>query len=71
MSREIIKIEGTVIEALPNTVFRVELPNGHRVLGHLAGKARRESVRLAPGDKVTLGMTPYDFSRGCILGREI
>ena len=70
MPREVIKIEGTVIEALPNTVFRVELANGHRLLGHLARAGRRELVGLTPGDKVTLGMTPYDFSKGCILGRE-
>ena len=71
MSREVIKIEGTVVEALPNTVFRVELPNGHRVLAHVEGKGRREPVQLAPGEKVMLGMTPYDFSKGCILAREI
>lgn len=59
-----IEVEGTVVEALPNTLYRVALANGHRVLAHLPGRARRSQVRHAVGDKVTLEMSPYDLSRG-------
>ena len=71
MSREdAIKVEGTVMEVLPNTMFRVALPNGHRVLAHVAGKMRLHFVKIAPGDKVNLEMSPYDLSKGCIVLRE-
>ncbi|MEK7686228.1 MAG: translation initiation factor IF-1 [Verrucomicrobiota bacterium] len=63
---EAIAIEGTVVEALPNRVFRVELPNGHRILAHTSGKMRLDFIRIAPGDKVTVEMSPYDLSKGCI-----
>lgn len=71
MSREdAIKAEGTVIEVLPNNVFRVALANGHRILAHVSGKMRLHFVRIAPGDKVDLEMSPYDLSKGCIVLRE-
>ena len=68
MSRQdTIEVEGRVVEALPNTVFRVELPNGHRVLSHVAERDRSKFAGLQPGDKVTLMMTPYDLSQGRIV----
>ena len=68
MSREdAIKVEGTVVQVLPNTMFRVELSNGHLVLAHVSGKKRTEVVRICPGDKVTMEMSPYDLSQGRIL----
>ncbi|MEO8425943.1 MAG: translation initiation factor IF-1 [Verrucomicrobiota bacterium] len=71
MSREdAIKIEGTVVEVLPNTIFRVELPNGHRILAHISGKMRPNFIRILPGDKVTVEMSPYDLSKGCITYRQ-
>ncbi len=65
-----IEIEGTVVDVLPNTMFRVALPNGHRVLAHASGKMRLHFVRIAAGDKVTLEMSPYDLSKGSIVYRE-
>jgi translation initiation factor IF-1 len=65
-----IKIEGRVVEVLPNTLFRVELPNGHRVMAHVAGKVRMNFVKIGIGDKVTMEMSPYDLSKGCITFRE-
>jgi translation initiation factor IF-1 len=71
LSREdAIKIEGTVVEVLPNTLFRVELENRHRVLAHISGRMRTHFVRLALGDKVMIEMSPYDLSKGCIVVRE-
>jgi translation initiation factor IF-1 len=71
VSREdAIKIEGTVVEVLPNTMFRVELPNGHRILAHISGKMRLNFIRILPGDKVTIEMSPYDLSKGCITYRQ-
>lgn len=71
MSRDdAIKIEGTIVEVLPNTMFRVELPNGHRILAHISGKMRLNFIRILPGDKVTVEMSPYDLSKGCITYRE-
>ena len=71
MSREdAIKVEGTVVEVLPNTMFRVELPNGHRILAHISGKMRLNFIRILPGDKVTVEMSPYDLSKGCITYRQ-
>jgi translation initiation factor IF-1 len=59
-----------VIEVLPNTMFRVELPNGHRILAHISGKMRLHFIRILPGDKVQVEMSPYDLSRGCITFRQ-
>lgn len=68
MSREdAINVEATVVEALPNTLFRVRLANGHQLMAHLAGRLRLSFVRLAPGDRVTLEMSPFDLSRGCVI----
>ncbi len=66
---EAIQVEGTVIEPLPNTMFRVELENGHRVLAHISGKMRMHYIRILPGDKVTVELSPYDLSRGRITYR--
>ena len=67
MAREdAIKLEGAVVEVLPNTMYRVELPNGHRVLAHVSGKMRLNFTRFLPGDRVTLELSPYDLSKGCI-----
>ena len=65
-----IRVEGTVVEVLPNTMFRVELPNKHRVLAHISGKMRLNFIRLVPGDKVTVEMSPYDLSKGRITFRH-
>jgi len=62
-----IKLEGAVVEVLPNTMYRVELSNGHRVLAHVPGRMRRDFTGFFPGDKVTLEMSPYDLSKGCIM----
>jgi translation initiation factor IF-1 len=71
VSREdAIKIEGTVVEVLPNTMFRVELPNGHSILAHISGNMRLNFIRILPGDKVTIEMSPYDLSKGCITYRQ-
>ena len=63
---EAIFVEGRVVEILPNTIFRVELPNGHRILAHTSGRVRLNFIRLSLGDKVTVEMSPYDLSKGCI-----
>jgi translation initiation factor IF-1 len=65
-----IEVEGTVIEPLPNAMFRVELANGHRVLAHISGKMRMHFIRILPGDKVTVELSPYDLSRGRIIYRS-
>ncbi len=67
---EKIEVEGTVIEALPNALFRVELPNGHKVLAHISGKMRVHYIRILPGDKVIVELSPYDLSRGRIIYRK-
>lgn len=67
---EPIQIEGKVVELLPNTMFRVELPNGHRILAHISGKMRLHFIRLLPGDKVLVEMSPYDLSKGRITFRQ-
>lgn len=67
---EQIEMEGTVIDALPNTMFRVELENGHVVLAHISGKMRKNYIRILKGDKVTVEMTPYDLSKGRITFRH-
>lgn len=64
-----IVLEGTIIESLPNAMFRVELENGHSVLGHISGKMRRHYIRILPGDKVQVELTPYDLTRGRITYR--
>lgn len=67
--KEAIEVEGTVTEALPNAMFRVELPNGHKVLAHISGKIRVHYIRVLPGDKVLIELSPYDLSRGRITYR--
>ncbi len=67
---EAIEVEGTVVETLQNAMFRVELPNGHRVLAHISGKMRMHFIKILPGDKVTVGVSPYDFNRGRIIYRS-
>jgi translation initiation factor IF-1 len=64
-----IQVEGTVIEPLPNAMFQVQLPNGHKVLAHIGGKMRMHFIRILPGDKVTVELSPYDLSRGRIVYR--
>ncbi len=64
-----IEVEGAVVESLPNAMFRVELPNGHRVLAHISGKIRLNFIRILPGDKVLVELSPYDLSRGRITYR--
>ena len=68
--KDAIEVEGTVVELLPNTMFRVELPNGHRVLAHISGKMRMHFIRILPGDKVMLEVSPYDLSKGRITFRH-
>lgn len=67
---EAIPMEGKVTEALANTQFRVELDNGHQVLAHVAGKMRKHFIRIVPGDRVKVEVSPYDLSRGRIVYRE-
>ena len=67
---EAIEVEGIVKESLPNTMFRVELKNGHVILAHLSGKMRKHYIRILTGDKVKVEMTPYDLSKGRIIFRE-
>ena len=67
---EAIEVEGVVIETLPNAMFRVELKNGHRVLGHISGKMRKHFIKILPGDKVCVELSPYDLTRGRIIYRE-
>jgi translation initiation factor IF-1 len=64
-----IEVEGKVIEPLPNAMFRVELPNGHRVLAHISGKMRMHYIKILPGDKVIVELSPYDLTRGRIVYR--
>jgi translation initiation factor IF-1 len=64
-----IEVEGTVIEPLPNAMFRVELANGHKVLAHISGKMRMHYIKILPGDKVIVELSPYDLSRGRIIYR--
>ena len=65
-----IEMEGTVTEALPNTMFRVKLENGHLITAHISGKIRKHYIRILPGDKVRVEMTPYDLSKGRITYRD-
>ncbi|MCX7748613.1 MAG: translation initiation factor IF-1 [Clostridia bacterium] len=66
---DVIEVEGTVVEALPNAMFQVELDNGHKVLAHISGKLRMNFIRILPGDKVTIELSPYDLTRGRITWR--
>jgi len=67
---EPIRVKGIVQEALPNTMFRVELENGHEILAHISGKMRQRYIRILPGDEVEVEMSPYDFDRGRIVWRR-
>ena len=67
--KEAIEVEGTVVQALPNATFRVELANGHKVLAHISGKIRVHYIRVLPGDKVLVDLSPYDLNRGRITYR--
>ena len=67
---DVIEIEGVVVEKLPNAMFKVELENGHIVLAHISGKLRMNFIKILPGDKVTLEMSPYDLSTGRIVWRD-
>ena len=67
---DVIEVEGTVIEAMTNAMFQVELANGHRLLAHISGKLRMNFIRILPGDKVTVEMSPYDLTKGRITWRS-
>ncbi len=67
---EAIEVEGTIIEPLPNAMFRVELDNGHKVLAHISGKMRMHFIKILPGDRVTIELSPYDLSRGRVTFRS-
>ena len=67
---EAIEVEGTIVEPLPNAMFRVELDNGHKVLAHISGKMRMHFIKILPGDKVTIELSPYDLTRGRITFRS-
>ncbi|NMB07872.1 MAG: translation initiation factor IF-1 [Tissierellia bacterium] len=68
--KDIIEVEGTVTEALPNAIFKVKLENGHEVLAHISGKLRMNYIRILPGDKVIVELSPYDLTRGRITWRN-
>ena len=67
---DVIEIEGKVVVALPNAMFSVELPNGHRIMAHISGKMRMNFIRIYPGDRVTIELSPYDLTRGRITWRS-
>lgn len=67
---DVIEVEGTVIEKLPNATFQVQLENGHKILAHIAGKLRMNFIRIIPGDRVLIEMSPYDLSKGRIIWRD-
>jgi translation initiation factor IF-1 len=69
LKEENIEVEGMVMEALPNAMFRVELANGHKILAHVSGKIRMNFIKILPGDKVTVELSPYDLTRGRIIYR--
>ena len=69
MAKDVIELEGTILEAMPNAMFRVKLENDHEILSHISGKIRKNFIRILPGDKVKVEMTPYDLSRGRITFR--
>ncbi len=66
---DVLEVEGTILEALPNAQFKVELSNGHQILAHISGKLRMNYIRILPGDKVTVEMSPYDLTKGRITWR--
>jgi translation initiation factor IF-1 len=68
--KDAIEVEGKVVELLPNTMFRIELANGHRILAHISGKMRLHFIRILPGDKVMVEMSPYDLTKGRITYRH-
>ncbi len=67
---DVIEIEGVVVEKLPNAMFQVKLENGHQVLAHISGKLRMNYIKILPGDRVTLEMSPYDLTKGRIIWRD-
>lgn len=67
---DVIEVEGTVVEKLPNAMFQVELENGHKVLAHISGKLRMNYIKILPGDKVTIELSPYDLTKGRIVWRD-
>ncbi len=69
-NKDVIEVEGTVIDALPNTIFIVELANGHQITAHISGKLRMNYIRILPGDKVTVELSPYDLTKGRITWRK-
>jgi len=69
MAKDVIELEGTIIESMPNAMFRVKLENDHEILAHISGKIRKNFIRILPGDKVKVEMTPYDLSKGRITFR--
>ena len=69
MAKDVIRLEGRVLEALPNAVFRVELENGHKVMAHVSGRMRMNFIRILPGDQVTVELSPYDLTKGRIVYR--
>ena len=68
--QDVIEVEGTILEALPNAMFQVQLVNGHVILAHISGKIRMNFIKILPGDKVTVELTPYDLNRGRITYRS-
>ncbi|MDO5307373.1 MAG: translation initiation factor IF-1 [bacterium] len=69
MAKDVIEIEGTILESMPNAMFRVKLENDHEILAHISGKIRKNFIRILPGDKVRVEMTPYDLTKGRITFR--
>ena len=69
MSKDVIELEGTILESMPNAMFRVKLENAHEILAHISGKIRKNFIKILPGDKVKVEMTPYDLTRGRITFR--
>ena len=69
MAKDVIEIEGTILESMPNAMFRVKLENDHEILAHISGKIRKNFIRILPGDSVKVEMTPYDLSKGRITFR--
>ena len=68
--QDMIELEGTVVEAMPNAMFKVEIQGGHQILAHISGKLRMNFIRILPGDKVTLELSPYDLTKGRIIWRD-
>ncbi|MEE0897643.1 MAG: translation initiation factor IF-1 [Acutalibacteraceae bacterium] len=68
--QDMIELEGVVVEAMPNAMFQVEIPGGHKILAHISGKLRMNYIRILPGDKVTVEMSPYDLTKGRITWRS-